>query len=127
MVSDPRRCLEEAMRVIKSGGHVIIIAPNLERPWSRVPSARFYNSFQRAKLFVIRFLDSMRRLVGDMPFRILPQNYVEARGVFERPDDDLKYLASACEVARLFRKHGFRIIARKGWLDGGIRFIFQKP
>lgn len=126
MLQDPRRGLIEMMRVTKRGGFVIIIAPNLERPWSRVPSARFYNFFQYARLFLVRVLDSVRRLFGGTPFRILPQNYVEAKGVFEYPDDDMKYITSAYEVARLFRKNNFRIIARKGYLDGGMCFIFKK-
>ena len=127
MLSNPRKALEESMRVVKSGGYVMIIAPNLERPWSHIPSTRFYNHFQHAKLFVVRMGDSVRRLLGGMPFRVLPQNYVEARGMFERPDDDLKYLVSAYEVTRLFRSNYFRMIDRKSYMAGGMRCIFQKP
>jgi len=127
MVSDPRRCLEESMRVVKPGGYIIIIAPNLERPWSTVPSTRFYSRAQHVRLFLMRLWDSIARLFGAMPFRVISQNYIEVKGVFENPDDDMKYISSACEVARLFRKNNFRIIDRKGYLAGGMRFIFQKP
>ena len=126
MVTNPRRALEESVRVVNPGGYVIIIAPNLERPWSTAPSTRFYSRSQHVKLFFARLWDSFARLFGAMPFRVLPQNYVEAKGVFENPDDDMKYIPSALEIARLFRKHGLHVIARKSYLAGGMRFIFQK-
>lgn len=139
MLTQPRRALKEMIRAVKPGGFVIIIAPNLEVPWSRFNGARHYTRWQWALLVARRFGDLGLRCIGISRFRILPQNYVEATGRFEKGDDDLKYITSAWEVAHFFTSRGFRIISAKKptkkivsilppfrYYGGGMLFIFQK-
>ncbi len=144
MLHDPRRGLKEMMRVVRSRGYVIIIAPNLEAPWSEVHAVRHYTKLQHAVLFFQRVADLFLRMFGKLRFRVLPHSYTEVTGTFEKSDDDLKYVTSAYEVSKFFKNHGFKKIHAKrypgtSWrvrlmaklavfryYGSGIYFIFQK-
>ncbi len=146
--TDPRQAMREIVRVLAPGGDLIIIAPNLENPFSAVPGARHYSSYKKILFTVLRVKDTVLRLFGAKVFRILPQNYTEATGLFEKGDDDLRYITSAYEVARYLKFLGLSLVYRKpqkfgpnlkdrvkkllvkmpilAYYQGGMMFIFRK-
>jgi ubiquinone/menaquinone biosynthesis C-methylase UbiE len=125
--SDPRKALMEMFRVLIPGGHIIVMAPNLENPWSDVPATRHYSRFGQAAFILLRIWDLVSRMFGRLPFRILPKNIVEATGKFERGDDDLRYVTSAYEVVTYARKTGFTLAYHKPILiKPGIKGIITK-
>lgn len=149
MLSQPQRALAEMMRVVRQGGYVVIIAPNLENPWSRIHTVRDYSKIKKVLFMVARFYDLALRFLGISRFRIIPQNHVELTGRFEMSDDDLKYVTSAWEIAHLFKRGGFRELRSKNhrykmnsiknvfkaliitlpplrYYGGGMFFVFQK-
>lgn len=150
MLAKPKQALQEMMRVAKPGGHVIIIAPNLENPWSKINTIRNYSKTKKFLFILKRFVDLGLRFFGISRFRIIPQNHVEITGKFEMSDDDLKYVTSAWEVSNLFQTARFNEISSKNQLyqknslkniiksfmtklpplryyGGGMFFIFKKP
>jgi len=44
-VLDPQRSLKEMVRVLRTGGYLIVIAPNFETPWSTIAAVRHLNFF----------------------------------------------------------------------------------
>ncbi len=113
MLNDPQQGLKEMMRVVRPGGYVVIIAPNLEVPWSEIHAVRHYTKLRRLILLFQRFGDLFFRLFGRLRFRTLDQSHMQATGKFEKSDDDLKYITSAYEVATFFKRHGFIELERK--------------
>lgn len=146
--NDPPKAFAEMARVVKPGGYVIVLAPNLEWPRSRISAIKHYPAVRKFVFFVTRIVDLIRRSVGQLPFRIIEQNYFEKTGQYEHGDEDLKYVTSAYEVATFFRRQGFRMIFRKPaikprrlkdyfkllinfipvlrYYQGGMFFVFQK-
>jgi ubiquinone/menaquinone biosynthesis C-methylase UbiE len=145
---NPPGALAEIIRVVKSAGYVIILAPNLEWPLARIPGARHYSRVQSLRLTLRRWSDLAARSLGYLSFRVIPQNTMEAIGKFERADDDMKYITSAYEIAQFFQKRGFSIVHAKPvkhqpgikgrlqtllnkipvlqYYQGGMLFIFKK-
>lgn len=113
MFDDPRGALREMVRVVRPGGYILTIAPNLECPWGKVNAVRHYSLSRRIAFIASRFIDLSLRFLGISRFRIIPETYVEATGKFEKKDDDLKYVTSAWEVTRALRKYGFQEIYAK--------------
>lgn len=137
---DPRRALAEMTRVVRPGGYLFLIAPNLECPWGTVNAMRHYSPMRRLFFTIQRAADMALRLFGRSAFRLIPQTYVEATGTFERKDDDLKYLVSTWEVMRVARALGLTDAgtkrARSAWMRfigplqyyrGGLFAVLQKP
>lgn len=113
MFERPLKALHEMARVVRPGGYILLVAPNLETPWSTVVSTRHYSALQRVWLTVKRFGDLGLRFLGISRFRVVPETFVEAAGRFEKGDDDLKYITSAWEVLRLLKRQGFdRVMVR---------------
>ena len=153
MFHDPKKALQEIMRVVSHGGSVVIIALNFENPFSRVNAVRPYRVLQRPLFTARRIVDTLLRLFGILSFRTISRNVVQARGdaggsYRYLPDDDAKYVTSAYEVATLFRRNGYSLIyhgvrrpssGAKEWIlrvltrlpafkyyGGGMHFIFYK-
>lgn len=109
-VSDPKAALKEMFRVLKTGGFLIIIAPNMETPWSTINAIRHFNYYQRLVLGIKRSCDVILRFVGFFSFRTIDKNFTETTGRYERSDDDLKYITSGYEISSFFKKMGLEEI-----------------
>ncbi|MDP4001794.1 MAG: methyltransferase domain-containing protein [bacterium] len=108
-VSNPRKSLSEVLRVIKEHGSIYIRGPNFDWPLSTPNAIR-----HRGRLYHIGFriksvLLYITRLFGYYSFRMVKQNYTEATGKYEKPDDDLRHVMSADEMIGYFKRNGFHI------------------
>ena len=102
----PKEMLNEAVRVLTPGGHLILLAPNLEFPLSYINAIRHKGFFYKIRLYALRILDYFGRILGKSRFRTLKENFTSATGKYERLDDDLVYIVSSCEVASYLKnKH----------------------
>ncbi len=104
-LDNPKKSLDEMIRVLKSEGHLIILAPNLELPFSMPNALRHKTFFYKVKIIFFRLLDYIFRIFGIFKFRIIDQNYTEYTGKYEKADDDLKYLISSFEVINYLKKN----------------------
>lgn len=109
----PQKYLKEMVRVLKNGGYIIILAPNLELPISRLNAVRHKSIFYNIILMLKRFIDYILRVFNIWSFRSIDPNYTEVTGKYEKPDDDLRYIVSSYEVINFLRKHGCKIIVAK--------------
>ncbi len=106
----PAETLIEAERVLKTGGSLIIVSPNLEFPFC-FPSALRHKGFSfRIKFYLLRLYDYFARLLGLYHFRVLKDNYLYATGRYEKEDDDLVYLVSSFEVVNFLKKINFSLV-----------------
>lgn len=125
---DPKKSLNEMVRVLKPGGHLIILAPNLEMPFSKPNAIRHKGRMFIFHLSLMRSLDYILRLIGVYKFRIVKDNYANEIGEYEKPDDDLTYFVSAFEVINfLKKKHKVNFIFKNRMLRGvGISNLIRK-
>lgn len=124
---DPRQSLLEMIRVVRSGGYIIVSAPNLECPWSMPNAVRHYSKIRTFVLMIERFVDLFLRNFGILKFRMIKQNYTQWSGKFEKSDDDLTHITSAYEVATFLKRNGCRqIYSREPKCDFGLKCIFKK-
>lgn len=105
---DPKKSLSEMIRVVKSGGYIILLAPNLEVPWAKINGIRHYPTFKKIIFRTKRWADLVLRMFGVFRFRQIEQNYTKATGRYERVDDDLMSVTSTYEVVSLFKQSGFK-------------------
>jgi len=108
--SKPRESLLEIARVLKLGGSLIIIAPNLEFPFCFPTAYRHKGFLFRLKLYFLRSYDYIMRLLDRYHFRVLKDNYLSATGRYEKKDDDLVYLVSSFEVINFLKNIGFEFV-----------------
>src|SRR6185369_8719860 len=80
---------------------------------------RHYSRYQKILFTLGRIKDMVLRLFGVLVFRIIPENYTEATGLFERGDDDLRYVTSAYETAHYLKSLGFLLEYKKPQKFGG--------
>ncbi len=106
----PKESLLEMIRVLKVGGSLIIISPNLEFPFCFPAAYRHKGFLFRIKLYFLRLYDYIMRLLGRYNFRVLKDNYLSATGRYEKKDDDLVYLVSSFEVINFLKKLKFGFI-----------------
>lgn len=102
----PRESLLEMMRVLKPNGALVLIAPNLEFPFSYPTAFRHKPKSHRLRMALVRSFDYVLRLFGVYTFRTVPENYLDATGTYERGDDDLRYLVSTYEVVNFLKRRG---------------------
>ncbi|QQG45480.1 MAG: methyltransferase domain-containing protein [Candidatus Sungiibacteriota bacterium] len=128
-VFHPRQVLAECVRVLKRGGSLVILAPNLEFPFSRPSALRHRSAFWRIGFVALRMLDYFLRIFGIFTFRIVKENFTDATGRYEKKDDDLRYLASSYEVIRELESLGMRLekFWEAGKLSGFRRFLRYFP
>jgi len=102
----PKEMLNEAVRVLTHGGHLILLAPNLEFPLSYINAVRHKDGFYKIRLYALRIWDYFGRIFGKSSFRTIKENFTSATGKYERLDDDLVYIVSSYEViSYLKNKH----------------------
>lgn len=105
----PRKMLNEMTRVLKKNGYLILMAPNLEMPFSSPNAIRHKNIFYKFSLLLLRIKDYFLRLFGFYQFRIVKGNFSEVVGKYEKLDDDLTYIVSSFEVINFLKKcHKFQ-------------------
>lgn len=105
-VRTPRQMLDLMVQVLKPEGNIILTGPNLDFPWSTPNGIRHYSRPRKFIFRMKRLVDYLKRILGILPFRTIPENYTEATGKYEKPDDDLRHVLSSYEViAYLKRKH----------------------
>ncbi|OGM97228.1 MAG: hypothetical protein A2817_02405 [Candidatus Yanofskybacteria bacterium RIFCSPHIGHO2_01_FULL_39_8b] len=109
-VFSPPRAMSEMIRVAKPSGLILVTSPNLECPWSMPNSVRHYSKLQKFNLMIKRFGDLFLRNFGILKFRMIPENYVQFSGKYEKSDDDLTHITSAYEVAQYFKKQNCKLI-----------------
>ena len=95
---NPKLMLGEMARVLKNGGWLIILAPNLELPFSFLNATRHKTLFFKAWLVLLRVADYFLRILGFYRFRTLTGNFSQEMGKYEKIDDDLSYIISSHEV-----------------------------
>lgn len=115
---DPKKSIAEMIRVIKPGGYIILMAPNLEAPWARINAVRHYSVFNKIIFGLQRWLDLILRAFGVLSFRLIRQNYTNATGKYEHADDDLMSVASTYEVVSLFKKNGLSEVFIDSFIPG---------
>lgn len=97
----PRKSLLEMLRVLKVGGSLCLIAPNLEFPLGFPSALRHKSIAYRMWYHATRIYDYVMRLFGVFTFRTITDNFLSATNRYERADDDLVYLVSSYEVIQL--------------------------
>ncbi len=101
----PKKILNEMTRVLKKNGYLILMAPNLEMPFSSPNAIRHKNIFYKFGLFLLRIKDYFLRLFGFYQFRTVKGNFSEVIGKYEKLDDDLTYIVSPFEVINFLKKY----------------------
>lgn len=109
-VRNPRKLLGEMERVLKPGGYILLAAPNLELPVSSLNGIRHKSSFYKTWFSFLRICDYLGRIFGKLRFRVIKENYTEKTGLYRKPDDDLRYVASAWEVASFLSSLGLKAV-----------------
>lgn len=106
---NPKLTLDETARVLKDGGWLIILAPNLEFPFSFLNAIRHKTLFFKTRLALFRVADYFLRIFGFYKFRVLASNFSKENGKYEKIDDDLSYIVSSYEVINyLIKKIKFK-------------------
>jgi SAM-dependent methyltransferase len=118
-VVDPKRYLFECARMLKSGGDLIILTPNLEFPCAWPNALRHRSMFYRAWFTILRVFDYVKRVFGIYTFRTIKENFSEHTGRYEKKDDDLRHVVSSWEVIRFLEKKGVRLV--HFWEDQPLR------
>lgn len=101
---NPKLMLDEMARVLKSDGWLIILAPNLELPFSFLNAVRHKTLFFKTRLTLLRIKDYFLRIAGVYRFRVLNSNFSQETGKYEKIDDDLSYIVSSYEVTNYLVK-----------------------
>jgi len=106
----PKIVLQRVFKALRSGGYLILVAPNLELPVSYPSALRHKGPLYRYWFFLLRFCDYFLRLFGVYSFRTIRDSFIAATGRYEKADDDLVYLASSYEIINFLKKLGMRVI-----------------
>lgn len=109
-VEDPQKLLAECGRVLRKGGSMVILAPNLEFPLNWPSALRHKPALFRIWFTLMHCIDYLKRILGISTFRILRENFTEATGKYEKKDDDLRYLVSSWEVVKFLEGNNLSLI-----------------
>lgn len=125
---NPKLMLDETARVLKYGGWLIILAPNLELPFSFLNATRHKTLFFKAWLALLRVADYFLRILGVYRFRVLASNFSQETGKYEKIDDDLSYIVSSYEVINcLMKKLKFKkVFINTLWSGHGLKHKIKK-
>lgn len=123
----PRESLVEMARVLAPGGIIIIIAPNLEFPFSYPSALRHKPKIYRIYFTLLHMMDYLLRFFGIYRFRTIQENYLDATGRYEHGDDDLRYIVSSDEVIGFLKQHGFVLIEADTINEGKKAFLTHLP
>lgn len=129
----PKKALAEWLRVLKTGGRLIIAVPNLEFPLSFPSALRHKGKWFKIWFIGLKTMDVFKRMAGVYPFRTIAENFSEKTGRYERSDDDLRYIACAWEIVKFLERLGAKIIIRydlppaKGMRAAAVRLIRRLP
>ena len=113
-VTDVPRFLDEAIRITKPGGHVIVVAPNLSsplRPLRVFFSARGYNGFTSSRIETVGWLLkgfywSFSKWFAADPKFIYRKPKLNASG----PDADATYVSNICDVRKYVASCGLTVL-----------------
>ncbi|MFA6254119.1 MAG: class I SAM-dependent methyltransferase [Candidatus Paceibacterota bacterium] len=105
----PKEMLAEMARILAPGGFLILLAPNVEFPFSRLNALRHKNLFFKIWWFGLRLIDYLSRIFGHFRFRTIAENFSEAVGHYEKLDDDLTYAVSSYEVISFLQSLGLKL------------------
>ena len=122
-VPDPRTFLDELMRVVAPGGHVVIASPNLTSPLvglrvlldlrqGRTPYLGLRRKREALALIARNLVRSVAAAAGRNAFS--PRADTLATGIVGH-DVDAIYWTNAAEVRRYFERAGCRIVRYQGY------------
>jgi len=114
---NPRQSLDEMVRILKPEGHILLIGPNLDLFISLPNSVRHYGKLGRIKLRFIRFIDYLRRPFGSYAFRTIDNPYSDVFELYEKPDDDLRYILSSYEVVNYLKSKGLKEVKEENIIN----------
>lgn len=117
-VEDPQGVLMQCGRVLRKGGNMVILAPNLEFPLNWPSALRHKSLLFRIWFTIIHCMDYGKRIFGILTFRILRRNFTDATKKYEKKDDDLRYLVSSWEVIKFLEANNFSL--REFWEGNGL-------
>lgn len=106
----PKETLRECRRILRQGGSLLIVAPNLEFPLAWPNALRHRSGLYRIWFVMLRCLDYIRRIFGGYAFRVLQENFTSHTGQYELKDDDLWHMASSWEIIKFLEKQGLGLI-----------------
>lgn len=105
----PKEILGECGRMLKKGGAVVVLAPNLEFPFAWPNALRHKNLLYRIIFTILRVLDYLKRVLGIYSFRVLAENITSEKRIYERKDDDLWHMVSSWEVIKFLENKGLTL------------------
>lgn len=145
-VLKPKIFLSEQARI--SSMYVIILAPNLEIPWSVHNCIRHRTVLYKLKVQMKRIINLFSLLFGGTAFMTENHNISDEFSVYDEEDDDLRYYVGGTEVVRFMFSKGydlidydntiegsgfkntckkiFRILSRMNFAGSPIYFVFKK-
>jgi len=112
-LENPKFTLQEISKVLRPGGHLIILAPNFDWPLSLPQAIRHWSLFKKFLLRIFRIFDYFRAFFGIFSFRTVYPNFLDSEGKYEYSDDDLRYLCSGREVIGFLKKLGLESVYTK--------------
>ncbi len=111
----PKEILLECRRVLKTGGRLIILAPNLEFPLAWPNALRHKNFLYRIIFTILRVFDYLQRILGIYSFRVLSGNITSEKGIYAKKDDDLWHMVSSWEVIKFLE--GNNLVLQEFWQE----------
>jgi SAM-dependent methyltransferase len=111
---NPRHILSEAVRVLNSNGHLLILCPNHERLFyyrTLAPRAFRHKSLLWQCGFLLRHLWFwFVRKVGFVVFETSDQCITDQRGIYKRSDDDLRHMVNPNSVIKFLNNQGLILV-----------------
>lgn len=114
-ITDIPKYLDEAIRVTKSNGHIIVVSPNLTsplRPIRALLSAKGYDGFTNSRsqtfLWLLRSIHwSISKSLAKSPRFIYRKPFLNASG----PDADATYVSNPYDIKKYLISKGLEVIS----------------